>query len=451
MKMFWRLIIGISLSVSFFACLNALEKPHLIYDITPIEKVPKNLEDKDKAPHLLLLGGIQGDEPGGFNATNLFLKHYTILKGSVKVVPVLNKHSMLRNHRGLYDDMNRKFAHLDKNDPEYPIIQHVKSLISEPNIDAILHLHDGSGYYRPIYIDSMLNPKRWGNCFIIDQEEVKGAKFPNLLSVATHTIANINAHLLRPIEEYHLRNTHTAKGDREMEKALTFYAIKQKKSAFANEASKELPLKTRVFYHLQAIEGLLNQLNIPFKRDFELNPNSVHALINDKSLWAKIDSLPKMQIFNLRPKLNHFPLPKNTNISDISIESNAYIVGLVENKQEVFLKYGNKLMTRLSPFYTEFDNSLKEVKMRIDNSERLVKIGSVIEVKKSFYIHAIENMRANVIGFSATKESKPNEVGYTIELKDFQKRFSLDKQEKIYRIEFYKDNAFSGMILVRFV
>ncbi|WP_387303888.1 DL-carboxypeptidase Csd4 [Helicobacter pylori] len=419
--------------------------------IEMIEKAPTNVEDRDKAPHLLLLAGIQGDEPGGFNATNLFLMHYSVLKGLVEVVPVLNKPSMLRNHRGLYGDMNRKFAALDKNDPEYPTIQEIKSLIAKPNIDAVLHLHDGGGYYRPIYIDAMLNPNRWGNCFIIDQDEVKGAKFPNLLAFANNTIESINAHLLHPIEEYHLKNTRTAQGDTEMQKALTFYAINQKKSAFANEASKELPLASRVFYHLQAIEGLLNQLNIPFKRDFELNPSSVHALINDKNLWAKISSLPKMPLFNLRPKLNHFPLPHNTKIPQIPIESNAYIVGLVKNKQEVFLKYGNKLMTRLSPFYIEFDPSLEEVKMRLDNNDKMVKIGSVVEVKESFYIHAMDNIRANVIGFSVSNENKPNEVGYTIRFKDFQKRFSLDKQERIYRIEFYKNDAFSGMILVKFV
>ncbi len=422
-----------------------------VHAIEMIEKAPTNVEDKDKAPHLLLLAGIQGDEPGGFNAANLFLIHYSVLKGLVEVVPVLNKPSMLRNHRGLYGDMNRKFAALDKNDPEYPTIQEIKSLIAKPNIDAVLHLHDGGGYYRPVYIDATLNPKRWGNCFIIDQDEVKGAKFPNLLAFANNTIESINAHLLHPIEKYHLKNTRTAQGDTEMQKALTFYAINQKKSAFANEASKELPLASRVFYHLQAIEGLLNQLNIPFKRDFELNPNSVHALINDKSLWAKISSLPKMPLFNLRPKLNHFPLPYNTKIPQIPIESNAYIVGLVKNKQEVFLKYGNKLMTRLSPFYIEFDHSLEEVKMQIDNKDQMVKIGSVVEVKESFYIHAMDNIRANVIGFSVSNENKPNEAGYTIKFKDFQKRFSLDKQERIYRIEFYKNNAFSGMILVKFV
>ncbi|GAA8074254.1 DL-carboxypeptidase Csd4 [Helicobacter pylori] len=422
-----------------------------LHAIETIEKAPIDVEDRDKAPHLLLLAGIQGDEPGGFNAANLFLMHYSVLKGLVEVVPVLNKPSMLRNHRGLYGDMNRKFAALDKNDPEYPTIQEIKSLIAKPNIDAVLHLHDGGGYYRPVYVDAMLNPKRWGNCFIIDQDEVKGAKFPNLLAFANNTIESINAHLLHPIEEYHLKNTRTAQGNTEMQKALTFYAINQKKSAFANETSKELPLESRVFYHLQAIEGLLNQLNIPFKRDFELNPSSVHALINNKSLWAKISSLPKMPLFNLRPKLNHFPLPHNTKIPQIPIESNAYIVGLVKNKQEVFLKYGNKLMTRLSPFYIEFDHSLEEVKMQIDNKDQMVKIGSVVEVKESFYIHAIDNIRANVIGFSVSNENKPNEAGYTIKFKDFQKRFSLDRQERIYRIEFYKNNAFSGMILVKFV
>ncbi len=438
MKKIWLLVWGLC----SWVFVNAIEM---------IEKAPTNVEDRDKAPHLLLLAGIQGDEPGGFNAANLFLMHYSVLKGLVEVVPVLNKPSMLRNHRGLYGDMNRKFATLDKNDPEYPTIQEIKSLIAKPNIDAVLHLHDGGGYYRPIYIDATLNPKRWGNCFIIDQDEVKGAKFPNLLAFANNTIESINAHLLHPIEEYHLKNTRTAQGDTEMQKALTFYAINQKKSAFANEASKELPLASRVFYHLQAIEGLLNQLNIPFKRDFELNPSSVHALINDKSLWAKISSLPQMPLFNLRPKLNHFPLPHNTKIPQIPIESNAYIVGLVKNKQEVFLKYGNKLMTRLSPFYIEFDPSLEEVKMQIDNKDQMVKIGSVVEVKESFYIHAMDNIRANVIGFSVSNENKPNEAGYTIRFKDFQKRFSLDKQERIYRIEFYKNNAFSGMILVKFV
>ncbi|OOQ41548.1 hypothetical protein B0X64_00365, partial [Helicobacter pylori] len=57
MKKIWLLVWGLY-SLVF---LNAIET---------IEKTPINVEDRDKAPHLLLLAGIQGDEPGGFNATN---------------------------------------------------------------------------------------------------------------------------------------------------------------------------------------------------------------------------------------------------------------------------------------------------------------------------------------------------------------------------------------------
>jgi len=39
---------------------------------------------------LLIVGGIQGDEPGGFMAASLIATHYDITKGSVWIVPNLN-------------------------------------------------------------------------------------------------------------------------------------------------------------------------------------------------------------------------------------------------------------------------------------------------------------------------------------------------------------------------
>ncbi len=44
----------------------------------------------DDGPTMLIVGGIQGDEPGGFNAANLIVSQYRITKGSVWVVPNLN-------------------------------------------------------------------------------------------------------------------------------------------------------------------------------------------------------------------------------------------------------------------------------------------------------------------------------------------------------------------------
>ena len=89
------------------------------------------LNDGDKrAPTLLLMGGIHGDEPGAYYSTDLFMRHYKITKGSVWVVPVVNPHSMFANVRGLYGDMNRKFAALAQNDPDYQSIQKIKELLA---------------------------------------------------------------------------------------------------------------------------------------------------------------------------------------------------------------------------------------------------------------------------------------------------------------------------------
>ena len=39
---------------------------------------------------LLVVGGIQGDEPGGFISASILATHYEITKGSVWIVPNLN-------------------------------------------------------------------------------------------------------------------------------------------------------------------------------------------------------------------------------------------------------------------------------------------------------------------------------------------------------------------------
>lgn len=409
-------------------------------------------KETGNSPTLLLIGGIQGDEPGGFNATNIFLKNYQILKGNVWVVPVLNKHSMLLNHRGIYEDMNRKFATLPKTDPEYDVIEHIKSLIINPEVDAILHLHDGSGFYRPTYVNTNMNPDRWGACSIIDQEYLADSKFPNLGVIADNTISYINKHLIKPEHKYHKRDTKTAKGDIEMEKALTFFAVKNKKSAFANEASKNLSLEERVYYHLLAIEGIMQELGIQYERKFKLSPQNIYHLINDAKLNIEIEDNIKLPIYGLKSELNFFPLPKKS-IQSIKVTGDSYLMGLSpRDNQQIFVKYGNKLATKLNPQYFDFDYSLKQVKIKVDGKIQEFKIGSIIDVKKSFEIIPLEDYRANIIGFVLPKDNakKPNEVGVEITLNMCQSRFSIDKKEKIYRIEFYKGELFSGMVLIRF-
>lgn len=405
---------------------------------------------------LLILSGIQGDEPGAFNATSIFIKHYKIKNGSILVVPNLNQHSILKNNRGIYGDMNRKFAALASSDPEWEAIQRIKLLILDKRIGAILHLHDGSGFYRESYISALLNPNRWGNCSIIDQETLFSPK--DLSENISSVVEYINANLLDELHRYRIRNTNTAQGDDEQSKSLTYFATLNKKMAFASEASKVLGLDGRVYYHLLAIEGMLKNLGIEFERDFELSLPNIRAKINDKNMDILIEGRVLLPLHNLKSQLNFFPLPKS---SKVDFRSNTPIVWLFKDGKNYRIKNGNRGVAVLSPFFIDFDTSLQGAKFIVDGEEIEAQIGSVVKVKQSF---SVKNLpyRVNVIGYSG----KGSEVEVEIRRRDLMGKFAIDKANTKFRVEFYKgadsadsvnlvDSArdtekFAGMIIVDF-
>lgn len=399
-------------------------------------------------PRVLLIGGIQGDEPGGFNALNLFLQHYKILKGEIWVIPNLNRHSILRNHRGIYGDMNRKFKTLKTSDPEYPVINRLKNIVLNDKIDFIFHLHDGSGFYREKFISKELNPTRWGNCSIIDQERLQGAKYGDLLEYSQNVVKYVNAYALKDLHLYRVRNTHTAKEDKEMEKSLTFFAVRNQKGALANEASKNLPLNERVYYHLLAVEGVLKSLGVEFKRDFKLTPKKVLELINDEDASVQITPLITLPVIGLKKRIAFFPLP-SSDVEKIPLSSNHFIMGLLKRNQEIVLKYGNRIVTQFSPFVIEFEKTPQKVKIEIDGKVQWVELGSIIKVQKNFKVIS-SNLRVNIIGFTPKERGRISEAGYEISLGNLIKKYSIDTKEKQYRIEFYNGRKFAGMIIADF-
>lgn len=412
------------------------------------------LESSDKsAPTLLLMGGIHGDEAGAYYATDVFLRHYHITKGAVWVVPVVNPHGMFANMRGVYGDMNRKFATLSKNDPDFHSIQKIKALLADENIDISMHLHDGSGYWRPTHINNMLNPMRWGNCSVIDQVDLEGVKFGHIAQFVAQMVADINLHILHPTHRYHINNTNTkAKNDVEQLKALTFFSLSLNKPALTNEASKELDIPTRVFYHLLAIESLLGQLGIGFKRDFDLSVDEIKALISKEVLSATIANAITLPLENLRPTLSYFPLPKNIDLKHIDITSNSHLLGLVANNNHIELKYGAKSLTSIMPEFYHFDNSLQSLELTIDGKVIQANIGSIVHVKDTIAFSPLKGYRINIIGYVNPNDSSkfPDESGISIKKADFIPRFSLDKSAQVYRAEIYKGEHFSGMITISF-
>ncbi len=393
---------------------------------------------------LLIIGGIQGDEPGGFISASLLATHYEITKGSVWVVPNLNFHSIIERSRGPYGDMNRKFAHLSKKDPEYETIQRIKRYIRDERVKLIVNLHDGSGFYRPKYEDRLHSPHRWGQCSIIDQSTIDIPQYGNLADISNTVVSHVNDNLLKYEDRYHLHNTRTIEGDKEMEKTLTYYAINHGKAAFGNEASKNLPTHKRVYYHLLAIEKYMDIMGIEYKRKFSLNAKGVYSAINNDIYISLYNDKIKLPLSQVRTLLKYFPIKKG---SKVDFEASNPLLAIVKKGDIYTIQYGNRRLLKLKADYQEYDNSKNIVKLEIDGKTKDYHFGSIINVEKSFLVKKDRDFRVNVIGYTNKRKV---ETDIKIKRSQFSKRHSVDKEGLIYRVEYYSKKKFAGMVLVKF-
>ena len=400
-----------------------------------------------EGPVALVIGGIQGDEPGGFSAATLLAMRYTVHKGTIWVVPNLNFPSIIRSSRGLYGDMNRKFAVLDKADPEFSTVSRIQELIRAPEVELVLNLHDGSGYFRPRREGPLHNPSRWGQSVIIDQSHVAAPEsstgLRHLEGVAQHVAAAVNARLLAPGHVLHVRNTRTAQGDREMEKSLSWYAVRQGKAAFGLEASKEFPVAVRTYYHLLMIESFLAAAGIEAERDFPLTPGGVRAALQSDLTVAFAENRIMLPLDDARPHINLLPLPRNT---ATGIPSKP-IMAVLPDAGTLCVHYGNRQVTRIRPDWRDMDHSLHSVQVMVDGKERRIAFGQVLEVRDSFLVRPMEGYRVNAIGASLHTH---DESGLTLRKDHFVSRYSVDRRGTLFRVEVYRGQMFSGLFLVRF-
>ncbi|MCW8945707.1 MAG: succinylglutamate desuccinylase/aspartoacylase family protein [Sedimenticola sp.] len=396
-------------------------------------------------PTVLVVGGIQGDEPGGFHAASLLVTNYQITKGSVWVVPNLNFESIIRRSRGVNGDMNRKFARMKTTDPDYSEVERIKSLIRAPEVDFIFNMHDGSGFYRDKYIDPQHNARRWGQSIIIDQEELDTPKYANVGEFARQVTGQINQRLLDEEHRYHVKNTHTRRGNAEMEKTLTYYAINNGKAAVGIEASKNLPTHERVYYHLNALEFFMQQLGIEFKRSFQLEPLIVKQTIDNNIQIALHENRLLLDVAEARKRINYLPIKRG---SQLEFTASNPLVAITSKGNGYHVNYGNRNLTFLHPQFFEYDNSLSTLDMQVDGNSANVDLGTIIEVTDRFSIEPLDGYRINVIGW--TKDGVDNEVGYEIKRDHIARRFSVDTGGTLFRVEVYLEEKFCGMVLVKF-
>lgn len=411
---------------------------------------PFDLYKKETNPNqhtLLIIGGIHGDEPGGYFAPAFLEKYYKIKSGNIWIIPNLNVDSIMANNRGIYGDMNRKFNFIDKNDNDLSTVNRIKEIILEEKVDLILNLHDGFGFYRDIYEDANFNPNAWGQATIIDQEKINGLdKFGNLDEIATKVNSIVNKDNL--FQEYHsfgLKNTQTKLKDDQMQQSLTYFAVTHNKPAFAIETSKNITdLTHKVIYQLKSIEEFMKIMNIEFEREFDIN--------NYEDIKSKIFDFEKVTINNnislnlsdIKNNMRYVPLKKEDNKFDFT--HTLAKVKFNDNKYEIYI--GNIKVSDLYPQIFDVTTTTNKVKIIVDNKEVETSFANQIDIKNDFKI-VKSDFRVNIIGFS--KEGIDSEDDILVKKSDIQDIYSIDNNKTKYRAEFYKDGKFYGMIVLNFL
>ncbi|MDH5443982.1 MAG: succinylglutamate desuccinylase/aspartoacylase family protein [Gammaproteobacteria bacterium] len=404
------------------------------------------LDSGEDGPTLLVIGGIQGDEPGGFTAASLLVTDYQVKKGSVWVVPNLNFKSIIKRSRGVHGDMNRKFLSLPKADPEYEAVEKIKSIILDKKVDVILNLHDGSGFYHPVYINKSRNPRRWGQSVIIDQAMIEAPKYGDLAELAERVCKSVNNNIKYSKTHYHVKNTNTRDGDVEMEKTLTYFAIRNNKPAFGVEASKDFRTHTRALYHLRVVESMMGELGIEYERGFKMSLRAIKKRIDNNVKLAMFDNKVYLDMAKARSRLSYIPMKKG---EQIHFSASNPLIAVIGNKKSYKVRYGNRSVTQLHPQYFEYDDSLSTIKLWVDGELKDVPFGTVVDVKDAFKVEPLENYRTNIIGFA--RQNIKDDSGVIVKRKQISKRYSVDRASRKYRVELYREGKFCGMILVNFI
>jgi hypothetical protein len=390
-----------------------------------------NLGDsRDKA--LLIVGGIHGDEHGGYLTPALFIQEYKILNGRVVVIPNLNTESIVVHQRGVNGDMNRKFENLDSSDKDFQTVQELKKFILNEKISTLLNLHDGSGFY-------LRNSRNWGQSIVIDKEIAGEVSLKNS---AEGVVNRINKNL--PKEHlFGVKNTETSQDSYlEMLGSLTYFAIQRGIPSFGVEVSKELDEVKRVLYHLEVIEQFLRESNISFRRNFELNEDILSQKLKDYGK-VTINGNIELPLNNLKKRLNYFPLAENNNTFQFSHPLGKAI--RVKNRFDIYIAH--RRITSLYAQYFKLDEiEPEDIYIELDGNRTKVDFAttSSLKFKRSFKVITPPDIRANVIGY----RSRGNETNIEIPSSKIERRFAIDLAETLFRVEFYRETNFIGTIIL---
>ena len=436
---------------------------------------------------LMLIGGIQGNEPGGFLSADSYAD-LSLKKGNLIVVPRANFYSIIMNDRGPNGDMNRKFTHEDSSySMEDKIVTILKKLISES--DYLLNLHDGAGYFYPAYISKWRNPDRFGQSVIADCESysVPGTdRIIQLGEIARKVLTRVNPHIGNDLYKFNFMNTRTSAVDsshKEQRKSATYYALNVHHiPAFGVETSKFLPtVDLKVLLHNMVINAFMEEFGIiPQSPGFTLDAPSLKYLVvsvnNGTPIVVKKGEtlkISKGDSINISHIVSNYERGLSLDIlgcgdindyqKDITILKNTVMIVRKDNEKfgEIPIKVSEQPLTRAKGLSTNVTpEKIEYFSIDLNGKPVLIPEGSTYDIVKGDIVKIVDvfprsigNCVVNFKGFVGDRVNNTGEDrGYDIDTgKDLMERYSTDNSGKTYQVVVTKDEKEVGSLNIRLI
>jgi predicted deacylase len=242
-------------------------KVQKFFNGTNQEVMVYTIHGENPGPTLLVFAGIHGDERVCPLVAAKYL-NIKLKKGNLVIVPRLNAVANQKKKRyGLGGDMNRLFNQPDNSkNPDIRLVNLAKSLIKKA--DYVLNLHQGGGFYSPTWVDNKRNPRRWGQCNVIDApnfdlpngEKLELEKFAQNVAQQSNTKIHDNRF------HFQVNNINTGSENtrhREQRKSLTYYAVtREHKVAIALEVTKNCTPAQANSFLITAINAVIEETGI---------------------------------------------------------------------------------------------------------------------------------------------------------------------------------------------
>jgi len=434
----------------------------------------------------MIIGGIQGDEPGSYMTADLYADIH-LKKGNLIVVPRANFYSILLNQReGLTGDMNRKFGTKNnlKKSLDEEVVNVLKQLIAES--DLLLNLHEGSGFYSPVWINDVENPKRYGQSIIYDAEVFllpNNQGSINLGGLANNVIKKVNSQIKNP--RYHFKpNNHNSISEKtshpEQRLSATYYALTQAFiPAFGVETSKTIDkLEMKISLQKLVINTFMDLLGIELDTpgvDLK-KPELTYILIkvNDGPSFA----MPHGSILKIKPgdevivtdiianykrgliadlqgmgNRNDTNVPfRISNDAKITVRKDSEECGWVILDVDTPVSSGPETVAKIDAKMIKAE----ELIINVNDTIESLPVGSTLQIKKDSRL-ILKGIRTNIPqldsdvfinfkGFAPPKSSNNgNDLNYPIYInQDLWPRYSVNKKGKLYPVVATYNDAVIG-------